>query len=131
MSELKTSAVKSIVSKGSFESSYGTLHKFVYEFEDGSVLSANHKTLESPFEKGNAVEYLVKGNKDGEDYGSVSKPQSGNTYNNLKKSSSSSPSNTASFALSYAKDLVVSGQLEIDDLISKANEFNKWLKDNS
>lgn len=33
-----------------------------------------------------------------------------------------------SFALSYAKDLVVAGKVEVGDILSKATEFYQWLK---
>lgn len=68
------SKVKGVQASGSFENDFGTLqdnpdlpnhgkkflYKFEYVFEDGIVMSANHKTNTSPFSEGSEVEYEVK-----------------------------------------------------------------------
>jgi len=78
------SKVKSVQGSGSFESQYGAeqsdgkklLFSYDYEFEDGTALSANHKTVPAPFKIGDTVEYEVT--RESEQYGKsgkVSKPQ--------------------------------------------------------
>lgn len=91
------SKVKSVQASGSFENAYGEpqgnpdlpnhgkklLYKFEYAMEDGTIITANHKTNTSPFPSGTEVEYEVK--KDDPQYGksgSVKKPDTGNYQNN-------------------------------------------------
>lgn len=40
-------------------------------------------------------------------------------------------SSTASFALSYAKDLVVADKVGIENILATADKFKKWLDDNA
>jgi len=125
--ETKTSKVKNVQGNGTYDSQHGTLFKFDYEFEDGAHLSANHKT-QNHFKIGDTVEYTVKGSNDSFTWGSVSKPKE-NNYNGYqgKKNQSS----TASFALSYAKDLVIADKVKIDNILPIATKLNDWLKTNS
>lgn len=67
--------IVSIQGNGTWESPYGLLYSFEYEFERGAVLSANHKTSSSPFNVGDVVEYEIKGTKNGRSWGKVNKPQ--------------------------------------------------------
>jgi len=84
LKKMITSKVKSVQGSGSFESQFGAeqpdgkklLFSYEYQFEDGIVLSANHKTVPAPFKKGDTVEYEVT--RESEQYGKsgkVSKPQ--------------------------------------------------------
>jgi len=121
---MKTSKVKQVQGSGTYDSMYGLLYKFEYLFEDGTVLTANHKTQDGNFKIGDEVEYEIKGTNDYGSWGKVGKPQeeaNGKTY------SKSSKGNNASFALSYAKDLCVGGQIKIGDVLSYATKFNQWL----
>ena len=69
------SKIKNIQGDGSWESNYGTLYSFEYEFEDGTVLKANHKTQQSPFQIGQEAEYeITKQNEYGKS-GKVKKPE--------------------------------------------------------
>ena len=92
------SKVKSVQSTGSFENDYGTtqdnpdlpkhgqklLYKFEYEFEDGTILTANHKTNTSPFPAGTDVDYEVtKTHPEYGKSGKVKKPDTG-TYSGSK-----------------------------------------------
>lgn len=84
---MSLSKVKSVQGSGSFENDYGTLQengkkllfKFEYEMEDGTIITANHKTNDSPFPVGTEVDYEVK--KTHPEYGksgTVKKPESSN-----------------------------------------------------
>jgi len=66
--------IVSIQGNGTWDSPYGLLYSFEYEFERGAVLSANHKTSSSPFNVGDVVEYEIKGTKNGRSWGKVNKP---------------------------------------------------------
>lgn len=65
---MKTTKVKSVQGNGSFDHEHGAVQadgkklmfRYDYEFEDGTFLQANHKTVPSPFKVGDTVEYEVK-----------------------------------------------------------------------
>lgn len=67
--------VKSIKGNGTYDSPNGLLYKFEYEFEDGSFITANHKTNPAPFKVGDEVEVITKGTTKYGMYGSVGKPK--------------------------------------------------------
>lgn len=123
------SKVKSVQANGTFDSQYGTLYKFDYEMEDGTFLSANHKS-QTPFAVGAEVEYEIKGTNERGNYGGVSKPKDSNYSQGSKKSNIPKPP-IASFALSYAKDLAVAGKITEQQLLVTADKFHNWLKENS
>lgn len=125
------SKVKSVQANGTYDSQYGVLYKFDYEMEDGTSLSANHKS-QTPFPVGTEVEYEIKGSTDYGNYGKVGKPQDGSFQKNgVQNYQKKSQGSTASFALSYAKDLVVAGKVDPDQLLQSATKLNNWLKENS
>jgi hypothetical protein len=69
------SKVKQVQGSGNFDWNGSTLYKFEYQMEDGTVLVANHKTQQCPFNAGDEVEYEVtKENQYGKQ-GKVGKPQ--------------------------------------------------------
>ena len=83
---MSLSKVKSVTGNGSFESEYGALQEsgkkllfsFEYEMEDGTILTANHKTDTSPFAIGTDVEYEVtKTHPEYGKSGKVKKPDTG------------------------------------------------------
>ena len=122
------SKVKSVQANGTYDSAHGTLFKFEYEMEDGRVLSANHKSQDGFLKVGESAEYTIKGNNAYGNYGSVSKPKpaftpNGNSY---KKTGGN-----ASFALSYAKDLVVADKVDIKQILETAERLNNWLNSKS
>lgn len=68
---------------------YKELYSYQYEFEDGTCLSANHKTQPPPFKEGDMVEYEVRGTKNGFSWGGVRKPpQEGQSSNSTPSKSS-------------------------------------------
>jgi len=79
------SKVKSVQSDGTFDSKFGLLYKFEYQFEDGVVITANHKTETGAFKVGDDVAYTIKGTNTFGTYGSVSKPESPSEYYQGKK----------------------------------------------
>jgi len=79
--KMKTSKVKSVQPNGTYDSQYGVddgngnkiMYKFEYEMEDGTVMTAGHKTVQSPFNIGDTVEYEILNTNFNS--GSVKKPQ--------------------------------------------------------
>tara|TARA_R100001480_G_scaffold97051_1_gene101829 strand:+ start:562 stop:954 length:393 start_codon:yes stop_codon:yes gene_type:complete len=130
---MKTSKVKNVQGNGTYESQHGTLFKFDYEFEDGTHLSANHKT-QNHFKIGDTVEYTIKGSNESFSWGTVSKPKE-NNYNGYQGKKGGQGS-TASFALAYAKDMAVAhiekgNEFKADQVLTVATKFNDWLKANA
>lgn len=126
--------VKEVIQEGTWNSNQGDLmYKHTYTFEDGVIMQASHKSV-TPFPVGSEVDYEVK--KNDPTYGksgSVKKPQEGNFNSN---NGGSKQSSTASFALSYAKDLAVShiekgNEFKTDHILQVASAFNEWLKNNA
>lgn len=75
------SLVAKVSGNGTFENSYGLFYKFEYEMEDGTVLSANHKSKDGNFPQGTEVEYVIRGTNDYGAWGKVSKPFDGDRGN--------------------------------------------------
>lgn len=128
----KTATITNIQGDGSYESQYGTLYKFEYQFNDGEMLTASHKTQACPFKIGDSVVYEIKGQNDYGKYGKVSKPQQNNFVRNK---TSKEQNRSASFALAYAKDyagfyISTGTDYTPDEIIATATKFNQWLKDN-
>ena len=82
--------VASIQGAGTYEGQHGTLYSFDYSFEDESTLRANHKSQQSPFKPGDEVEVIVKGSRDGFNWGQVKRPDQ--NYSN-----STSPTSVTKF----------------------------------
>lgn len=68
------SKVKDVQGAGQFTNDFGTFNTFEYEFEDGTVMKANHKN--GSFHVGDEIEYEIKReHKEFGSSGSVKKPQ--------------------------------------------------------
>ena len=136
------SKVKSVQASGTWESSYGVMYSFDYEFEDGVVMQANHKTQDGNFKVGEEVEYTIKRENEYGKSGNVSKFQNdahkAHATNTYEKKYRLNKCSNASFALSYAKDLVIplasaySQDVDTltDDVLKVAERFNLWLNNN-
>lgn len=71
------SKVTAVQAVGTYNDQYGEKFTFLYTFEDGSVLRANHKTNQPKFPVGSEADFEVKGVKDGIAWGTVKKPDAG------------------------------------------------------
>ena len=121
---MKTSKIKNVQGKGSWQADHGLMYSFEYTLENGEVGLAYHKTVEAKYKEGDSVNYEVSKDKQGNNkfsFLTVDKPF--NNYSNKKPSQ-------GSFALSYAKDLLIADKISYDQLIPTANKFNNWLKEN-
>ena len=69
------SKITDITGNGHYDHpTHGRLFKFVYSFEDGTEVSANHKTDQPKFKVGDEAEYTVKGSNSYGSCGAVEKP---------------------------------------------------------
>lgn len=78
INNMKTSKVKAVQANGTYESKFGLLYKYEYTMEDGTTLTANHKTEGGNFQVGEDVEYEVKGTNDYGSWGKVTRPSEDN-----------------------------------------------------
>ena len=91
-SKMAQSKVKSVQATGSWSSQHGLMYKFEYEFEDGTVMVANHKTETGNFKVGDLVDYEVTKDNEYGKQGKVSKPQE--TPQSTQHSTYSRPDNS-------------------------------------
>ena len=76
---MKITTITDIQSLGTFESSFGTMYKFQYCLDDGTIGEANHKTNASPFKVGASVAYDITGTSPkGMSKLKIGKPESAN-----------------------------------------------------
>ena len=87
--ENNTRTISSIQGAGTYDSKFGLLYKFSYDFEDGTNISANHKTQESPFKVGDEVEVIVTGTSGDFTWGKVKRPETEFSAPNSNSSDSS------------------------------------------
>ena len=138
------SKVKQVQSTGSFENDYGTLQdngkkllfKFEYVFEDGVVMTANHKTTVSPFPEGSVVEYEVKNtHPEHGKSGKVSKPDTGNYTRSGASSGKPMDNDVQSMIVRQSsltraiETLSLNKSLSLDpvEVIELAGRYSKWV----
>jgi hypothetical protein len=114
------STVKRVQGNGDFKTQNGQLYSFEYEFEDGVIGMANHVTANPRYKEGESVNYEIQG-KDikGNNKLKFAQPQQ---VSNFKSKSSNK-----SFALAYAKDLVIAGNIPVEKILETADRFNNWM----
>ena len=115
------SKINKIRGNGSWTGEYGTFYTFEYEFEDGTIGLANHQTDTPKFKEGEFIEYEITG-QDKMGNNKIKFIQS--NFNSFPKKGNG---NNKSFALSYAKDLVVADRISVNDILMYADNFNEWL----
>ncbi len=132
------SKVRGVQGNGHFDGKFGRMFKFEYEFEDGNIMEANHKTEDGFFPVGTEVEYTIT--RTHERYGNSGKVQKPQEQQGApagaapqSRHSGGGDKNRA-FALSYAKDLFVpaadqytDGKRLAADVIEVADEFLTFL----
>ena len=128
---MPVSKITNIQGSGTWDYQGTTMYSFEYNFADGTNLKANHKSAQSPFQVGQEALYEIT--KEDPQYGKsgkVKKPESANFQGGQKNYGSKG--NNRSFALSYAKDMVVallgSGvKVSTDETLGIADKFLAWL----
>lgn len=73
------SKVTNVQGNGHYDGQHGRLYKFEYEFEDGTILEASHKTETPRFRPGDECEYEITGSYNGQHRGKVQKPMDANS----------------------------------------------------
>ena len=122
---MKTDKVKSVQANGTWDGKYGLMYKYEVSMENGDTgeYSSNKYTSITddnfPFPEGKEVNY------DFQD-GQYPKIKTVSEFKPFKKSGGGN----ASFALSYAKDLVVADKVPVDKILETATKLNEWLNQN-
>ena len=119
---MKTSKIKEIRSVNSYESKYGTFyaHEILMENWDAWQLS---KKTEGSIKVGDELNYTITENEYGFKIKEVRDFPTNQQWGKKKGWN-------ASFALSYAKDLVVAGKTDVGTILEQATKFKEWLDNN-
>jgi len=105
---------------------WNDLYKFEYTFEDGTVLTAFHKTEEAPFKAGDLTEYEVRKETERGKSGKVGKPQQG-SYQPRQQDLDKEKNIARSVALNNAVALHAGATTDIESVLVTANAFEAWL----
>lgn len=105
---------------------WNELYKFEYTFEDGTVLTAFHKTAEAPFKAGDLAEYEVRKENQYGKTGGVGKPQEGN-YQPRQQDPDKQKNIARSVALNNAVALHAGATTDAGVVLETANTFEAWL----
>ena len=114
------STVKKVQGNGDFLYQNRQFYSFEYELEDGVVGMANHTTSTPKYNQGDSVNYELTG-KDMQGNNKIKFVQAQQFSNSKEKGSNKS------FALSYAKDLVIADKIGIEKILETADKFNNWM----
>ena len=76
-----TSVVAKVTANGVDKHASGLLYKYEYEMQDGTVLSARHKSEHNKLPEGEDAVYVIRGRNDYGQYGGVQKPFNGDRGN--------------------------------------------------
>ena len=77
-----TSVVAKVTANGTKDDpKFGLFYNFDYEMQDGTVISARHKSTEGKIKEGEDAAYVIKGSNDYGAWGKVSKPFDGDRGN--------------------------------------------------
>ncbi len=114
------STVKKVQGNGDFLYQNRQFYSFEYELEDGVVGMANHTTSTPKYNEGDSVNYELAG-KDIQGNNKIKFVQA------QQFSSFKSKGSNKSFALAYAKDLVIADKIPVEKILDTANKFNDWM----
>lgn len=133
MSEQKTSTVKEVLSVREWTGQYGTTFFHKIELANGDIGDIGKK-VSGGIKAGDSLTYTLESSEHGNRIKAV-QPQ-GNGFGGGGRPAQS----TASFALSYAKDIAIANMAKVDKpidmealagkVIATASTFQKWMKEN-
>ena len=99
-----------------YESKFGMLYSFKVSYNDREAYYSSKSKEQTKFVKGQEAEFTEETKKSQNGTYLVIKPIFQNRQSNFGKALNKEKSRYSGFAVSYAKDLVVSGNLEKEDL---------------
>jgi len=119
---MKTSTIKQVTPNGTFDSNYGTMFKFEYLMEDGSIVNANHKTAEGFLPVGTLVEYEITNAQ--YNNGKVARPQPQQTPSQSQGTHVTNANNTSD-AILY--QVVLKGVMDYYTQLANGSELDQLL----
>jgi len=123
------SIIKSVEFLEEKNGKYGAEFSFRIKYDDKSAYYVSKKKEQDKFVKGKECEFTEekRTSKTGNEY-YVVKPIYQNTGgSNFARAVKKEQSKYSGFAMSYAKDLVVSGKIEIEQMYSEAQCMMDWM----
>ena len=120
---MKESKIVKAQGDGTCEKNGETFYRFEYEFENGDVGSASHKSESNKKNIGELVSYSMVKNKAG--YNQIKFEYTPKSFSNGK--SNAIPYDT--MCLSYAKDLVCHEKIKLDDMLLWSEKMFDYIKD--
>ena len=106
--------------KKEYETKYGTMYSFVVSYDGKRGYYSSKSKDQNKFVKGQEVEFTEEKRTSDKGEYLIVKPLMANKQSNFGKAIKKEQSKYSGFAVSYAKDLVVSGKLERGDLSAYA-----------
>lgn len=113
-----------------FESKFGPLFSFKVEYDGKSAYYSSKKKEQDKFVKGKECEFTEekRTGKNGEYF--IVKPVGKNPYNsNFGKALQREQSKYSGFAVSYVKDLIISGHIDIKQWKSASKDIFNFMVD--
>jgi hypothetical protein len=116
--------IENITPQASWSNDYGTFYPFIYQI-DGVLYEMSHKTDTSPLKVGDEYEFEIKSPANGNFPAKIKKAQDGAFAGGSPSSFSGGGGKNRkagesekypSFAMSYTKDLIVAGKVELKNL---------------
>jgi len=105
-----------------YEGKHGVLYQFKVTYDGKSALYSSKKRDQTKFVKAQEAEFTEekRTSKKGNEYLIIKPIYQGKAYSNYGKAQAREKSKYSGFAVSYAKDLVVSGHLQRSELTEYA-----------
>ena len=113
--------IKDVKFQKEYESKFGTMYSFLVSYNDKKGFYNSKSKEQTQFVKGQEAEFTEETKtyttKDGKESSFiVIKPPQGQRQSNFGKALKKEQSKYSGFAVSYSKDLVIAGKIELADL---------------
>lgn len=125
--EITTSKIQEIKSVKPHNGAHGTIFYHHLVMDNGDKIDIGKK---SECKIGWELTYEIIGDPSQQEFTKAKAAQKEGGFTPTTSVAGSKSTQSASFALSYAKDLVVADKIKIDDILKTADKFNLWLKSN-
>jgi len=119
--------IKEVLFNKEFESQHGTLYGFTITYDDKKAFYKSKSKDQKKFIKGQEAEFTEETiTKDGKKY-LIIKPVYNQGQSNFGKRLKVEQSKYSGFAMAYAKDLVVAGKIQPEQMYAEAQCMIDWM----
>ena len=112
-----------------YESKFGTLYSFRVCYDDSIAYYSSKSKDQKKFIAGQEAEFTEEKKTGNRGEYLVVKPLFANKQSNFGKALTREKSKYSGFAMAYAKDLVVAGKIEPDQMYAEAQCMIDWMVD--